>query len=77
MIYPFFLLDFTDKEEDITTNFFKIESFIYKPSSTNNFQHVLTSDDFKTQKEYHSYLSKNNIHNITTFFNHLMDFLSL
>lgn len=64
MIFPFFLLDFTDKEEDITTNFFKIESFIYKPSSTNNFQHVLTSDDFKTQNEYHSYLLKNNIHNI-------------
>ncbi len=64
MIFPFFLLDFTDKEEDITTNFFKIESFIYKPSSTNNFQHVLTCDDFKTKKEYYSYLSKNNIHNI-------------
>ena len=64
MIFPFFLLDFTDKEETITTNFFKIESFTYKPNSIQNFQPVLTSDRFKTNDEYYSYLSKNNIHDI-------------
>ena len=61
MIFPFFLLDFTDKEENITTNFFKIESFTYKPNLIQNFQPVLTSDRFKTNEEYYSYLSKNNI----------------
>ena len=64
LIFPFFLLDFTDKEENITTNFFKIESFTYKPNSTQNFQPVLTSDRFKTNEEYYSCLSKNNIHDI-------------
>ena len=83
MIFPFFLLDFTDKEENITTNFFKIESFTYKPNSMQNFQPVLTSDKFKTNEEYYSYLSKNNIHDIEnryvqemhTFKNPIGDFL--
>ncbi len=64
MIYPFFLLDFTDKEENLMTNYFKIESFTYKPNHLSNFQSVLTSDKFKTKKEYYSYLSQNNIHDI-------------
>ena len=83
MIFPFFLLDFTDKEENITTNFFKIESFTYRPNSIQNFQPVLTSDRFKTNEEYYSYLSKNNIHDIEnryvqeihTFKNPIGDFL--
>ena len=83
MIFPFFLLDFTDKEENITTNFFKIESFTYKPNTMQNFQPVLTSDKFKTNEEYYSYLSKNNIHDIEnryvqemhTFKNPIGDFL--
>lgn len=64
MIFPYFLLDFTNKEENISTNFFKIESFIYKPNSISNFQPILTSDNFKTSKEYHEYLFKNDIHDI-------------
>ena len=64
MIFPYFLLDFTNKEENISTNFFKIESFIYKPNSISNFQHILTSDNFKTSKEYHEYLFENDIHDI-------------
>ena len=64
MIYPFFLLDFTDKEENLMTNYFKIESYTYKPNNLSNFQSVLTSDKFKTKKEYYSYLSQNNIHDI-------------
>ena len=58
MIFPYFLLDFTNKEENISTNFFKIESFIYKPNSISNFQHILTSDNFKTYKEYNLILLK-------------------
>ena len=64
MIFPYFLLDFTNKEENISTNFFKIESFIYKPNSISNFQPILTSDNFKTSKEYHEYLFENDIHDI-------------
>lgn len=64
MIFPYFLLDFTNKEENISTNFFKIELFIYKPNSISNFQPILTSDNFKTSKEYHEYLFKNDIHDI-------------
>ena len=64
MIFPYFLLDFTNKEENMSTNFFKIESFIYKPNSISNFQPILTSDNFKTSKEYHEYLFKNDIHDI-------------
>ena len=64
MIFPYFLLDFTNKEENISTNFFKIESFIYKPNSISNFQHILTSHNFKTSKEYHEYLFENDIHDI-------------
>ena len=64
MIFPFFLLDFTDKYEYINTNFFRIESFVYRPNSTENFEPVLSSDKFKTQKDYYSYLSENDIHNI-------------
>lgn len=64
LIFPYFLLDFTNKEENISTNFFKIESFIYKPNSISNFQPILTSDNFKTSKEYHEYLFKNDIHDI-------------
>ena len=64
MIFPYFLLDFTNKEENISTNFFKIESFIYKPNSVSNFQPILTSDNFKTSKEYHEYLFENDIHDI-------------
>jgi hypothetical protein len=64
LIFPLFLLDFTDKEENLTTNFFKLEPYIYKPSLTYNFQSVLTSDKFKTKKEYYLYLSQNNIHDI-------------
>lgn len=64
MIFPYFLLDFTNKEENISTNFFKIESFIYKPNSISNFQPILTSDKFKTSKEYHEYLFENDIHDI-------------
>lgn len=89
MVFPFFLLDFTDKEENITTNFFKIEPFTYKPNLTSNFQSVLTSDKFKTKKEYYSYLSENDIHNIENRYvqetniiknpigNFLFDFLNL
>ena len=64
LIFPYFLLDFTNKEENISTNFFKIESFIYKPNSISNFQPILTSDNFKTSKEYHEYLFENDIHDI-------------
>lgn len=64
MIFPYFLLDFTNKEENISTNFFKIESFIYKPNSISNFQPILTIDNFKTSKEYHEYLFENDIHDI-------------
>ena len=64
MIFPYFLLDFTDKYEYISTNYFRIESFVYRPNSTENFEPVLSSDKFKTQKDYYSYLSENDIHNI-------------
>ena len=64
MIFPYFLLNFTNKEENISTNFFKIESFIYKPNSISNFQPILTIDNFKTSKEYHEYLFENDIHDI-------------
>lgn len=64
MIFPFLLLDFEDKKENITTSFFKIESFTYKPNAISNFQPVLTSDKFKTQKEYYSYLSENDIYDV-------------
>ena len=64
MIFPYFLLDFTDKYEYISTNYFRIESFVYRPNATHNFEPVLNSDKFKTQKEYYSYLSENNIYNI-------------
>lgn len=64
MIFPFLLLDFEDKKENITTSFFKIESFTYKPNAISNFQTVLTSDKFKTQKEYYSYLSENDIYDV-------------
>ena len=64
MIFPYFLLDFTDKYEYISTNYFRIESFVYRPNATHNFEPVLNSDKFKTQREYYSYLSENNIYNI-------------
>lgn len=64
MIFPFLLLDFTNKEEFLTTNYFNVEPFVYKPDDEKNFQPVLTSDKFKTRKEYYNYLSKNNIYDI-------------
>ena len=88
MIFPYFLLDFTDKYEYISTNYFRIESFVYRPNATHNFEPVLNSDKFKTQREYYSYLSENNIYNIEnryvqdmrvfkgTIGNFLLDFLN-
>lgn len=57
-------MTFTDKYEYISTNYFRIESFVYRPNATHNFEPVLNSDKFKTQREYYSYLSENNIYNI-------------
>lgn len=66
MIFPYFLLDFKNKKEYILCHYFRIAPFRYIPNKTIHFEEILTSDKFKTRKEYYSYLSDNHISNIET-----------
>lgn len=66
MVFPYFLLDFKDKKENILCNYFRIAPFRYTANKTIHYEEILTSDKFKTREEYYTYLSDNNITTIET-----------
>ena len=66
MIFPYFLLEFRDKREHISCHYFRNAPFVYKSNTMVHYDEILTSDKFKTLKEYHSYISDNNFSNIET-----------
>lgn len=70
MISPYFLLDFINKQEKISSHCFRIELHSYKPNKTVQYEKIYSSDHFKNREEYSLYLSENDITDIESRYVH-------